>query len=136
MAPVEGVVTLNGQPLVDATVTFTPTQAASDMNLTSFGRTDNEGKYSLETMMEGKRGALVGKHSVRIALNIEEEEDGHRVDGEDLVLALEELQPSVQGGILFLGDVVVVVVSLEREQLKKEVRLLREHLSLLQKSFQ
>ena len=83
MAPVEGVVTLNGQPLVDATVTFTPTQAASDMNLTSFGRTDNEGKYSLETMMEGKRGALVGKHSVRIALNIEEEEDADIMSEED-----------------------------------------------------
>lgn len=74
-APVEGVVTLDGEPLEDATVTFTPTASGGNEMNQSFGRTDATGKYSLQLMMSGKTGALIGNHKVSVAKNIETESD-------------------------------------------------------------
>lgn len=58
---VEGVVTLDGQPLADADVTFQP-EGSGRM---SVGTTDAEGRYEL-TYMNEVRGALIGPHKVII----------------------------------------------------------------------
>lgn len=57
---VHGRVTLNGQPLSDATVRFQPESGRA-----SFGQTDANGEYALAFMGE-PWGAIVGSHSVAI----------------------------------------------------------------------
>src|SRR5438067_1319638 len=66
MAPVSGVVTLNGKPYKDAIVSFQPISTSDNPNpgRGSDGRTDGDGHYKL--MCEGTDGAVVGKHKVRI----------------------------------------------------------------------
>ncbi len=69
---VAGIVTLDGQPLPDATVRFTPAAGRP-----SFGRTDAQGRYELG--YRGRAwGAVVGPHTVRIttADRIENQETG------------------------------------------------------------
>ena len=67
LAPVSGVVTLYGEPLVNATVSFEPRADGREIvGPGSVGKTDNEGKYELLTFKD-ERGAVVGKHTVRIS---------------------------------------------------------------------
>ena len=54
---VEGVVSLDGQPLEGATVTFVPVQEGTGVSAT--GRSDASGKYTLTAVGAG-RGAQVG----------------------------------------------------------------------------
>jgi hypothetical protein len=61
LADVSGRVTMDGEPLADATVSFVHSEGPS-----SFGRTDADGRYTLETVADGERGALVGTHVVRV----------------------------------------------------------------------
>ena len=61
MAPVSGVVTLDGSPVANAAVMFVPEGGGRPAT----GLTDEEGKFSLETMKPGD-GALVGKHQVTV----------------------------------------------------------------------
>jgi hypothetical protein len=61
---VSGVVTLDGQPLADATVMFQPTSGRA-----SIATTDSAGKYSL-TYLDGVPGALLGQHKVIIRTEI------------------------------------------------------------------
>jgi hypothetical protein len=61
---VSGVVTLDGQPLAEATVMFQPTQGRA-----SIATTDSAGKYSL-TYLDGVPGALLGAHKVIIRTEI------------------------------------------------------------------
>jgi hypothetical protein len=65
-AAVSGVVTLDGQPLDGAVVTFTPT--AADEVGGSSGKTDAQGRYTLRTVLGDKAGASVGKHKVAVSL--------------------------------------------------------------------
>jgi hypothetical protein len=58
---VEGVVTLDGQPLPNAVVTFQPQNARP-----SYGRTDQSGRYVL-VYTKGNEGATLGKHRVAIS---------------------------------------------------------------------
>ena len=62
-APVSGKVTLNGQPLADARITFQPIGSEKEQGPGSATTTDAEGKFTLTTA-EGRRGATVGKHQV------------------------------------------------------------------------
>ena len=62
LSQVRGRVTLDGQPLADATVLFTPVEGGS----TSVGRTDSAGEYSLAYSAE-KWGAEPGPHQVWIS---------------------------------------------------------------------
>lgn len=68
LAPVSGTVTLNGEPLADATVSYEPMRAADKevVGPGSVGKTDEAGKYELETYKQ-ETGAVVGKHKVRIS---------------------------------------------------------------------
>jgi len=71
LGDVSGTVTLDGQPLVDATVNFSPAEGRP-----SFGKTDAAGQYSLSFVGE-YTGAIVGPHTVRISTEqYIEREDG------------------------------------------------------------
>lgn len=60
VAPVTGVVTLDGNPLADATVTFSP-ESGRD----SAGTTNEAGQYTL-IYLPDVPGAKIGRHKVRI----------------------------------------------------------------------
>src|SRR6185369_5012383 len=59
---VSGKVTLGGQPVADAVVTFSPVALGSP----SVGTTDDSGNYTLAYSSEG-RGAEIGEHMVTIS---------------------------------------------------------------------
>jgi hypothetical protein len=61
---VTGVITLDGQPLPEATVMFQPTQGRA-----SIATTDAAGKYTL-IYLDGVPGALLGQHKVIIRTEI------------------------------------------------------------------
>ena len=61
MAPVSGVVLLNGQPVDRAAVFLTPVEGGRPAD----GVTDKDGKFTLQTFEPGD-GALLGKHKVAI----------------------------------------------------------------------
>ena len=71
LGEVSGTVTLDGQPLADATINFSPAEGRP-----SFGKTDAAGQYSLSFVGE-YTGAIVGPHTVRISTEqYIEREDG------------------------------------------------------------
>lgn len=74
---VSGKVTLGGKPLVGAAVTFQPVSEDQEAP-SSFGKTDEEGKYTLETAT-GETGAIPGPHTVRISKSQGEEEDSDEI---------------------------------------------------------
>lgn len=61
LAPVSGIVRLDGQPLKNALVTFAPPNTRM-----SAGRTDEQGRYDL-SFNKDLMGAAVGTHVVRIS---------------------------------------------------------------------
>jgi hypothetical protein len=66
LGEVEGVVTIDGQPVESTTVTFRPPAGRK-----SRGYTDAEGRYSL-IYLRDIRGALVGPHTVSIQFTAEQ----------------------------------------------------------------
>jgi len=75
-APVSGRVTLNGQPLANATVSFQPI-AEGSVNAPgpgSTGRTNANGEFTLKAA-DGRPGAWVGKHRVQISMVTEQVAD-------------------------------------------------------------
>jgi hypothetical protein len=69
-ARVSGRITLNGQPLAHAAITFQPIAAQGHLNPGpgSGDFTDSDGRYTLKLTGTDTRGAVVGKHKVRITL--------------------------------------------------------------------
>lgn len=67
-APVSGVVTVDGKPLVAARVTFLPVTEArqSQSGPEAYGETDAEGRYALKTVF-GDSGGSVGPNRVMIS---------------------------------------------------------------------
>lgn len=61
VVPVSGLVTLNGDPLPDASVTFIPEKGKP-----ATGKTDQTGIYRLTTYTQGD-GAVIGKHKIAIS---------------------------------------------------------------------
>ena len=68
LAPVSGVVTLDGQPLTEAVVSFAPIggRETTIVGPGSTARTAEAGRYILRTFKEEK-GAVVGTHKVRVS---------------------------------------------------------------------
>ena len=66
---VSGIVTLDGNPLANVTVTFEP-----DSGKPSFGGTDESGHYEL-VYSKNEQGAKIGQHTVRVATPTEGPED-------------------------------------------------------------
>lgn len=82
LASVEGVVVLDGQPLADATVLFTPVAAGRP----SAALTDASGHYEL--IYTGDRdGALPGEHTVRVSTFVGGDPDSGRVGAPERVPA-------------------------------------------------
>jgi hypothetical protein len=67
-APVSGRVTLDDKPLPNAAITFQPVapKGESTPGPGSGGFTDADGRYTLKVIGPESRGAVVGKHKVRI----------------------------------------------------------------------
>lgn len=74
LGKVEGVVKLDGKPLPDASVEFTP---ADGKGLTSYGRTDQNGAYYMMAT-RSDYGAALGKNKVRISTYEITDTDGKR----------------------------------------------------------
>ena len=68
LASVSGVVTLYGEPLANATVSFSPhgEEGKEIVGPGSVGTTDETGHYQLRTFKD-ESGAVVGRHTVRIS---------------------------------------------------------------------
>lgn len=88
LAPVSGVITLNGEPLEGALVTFIPIGITEENAPTSLGKTDAEGRYTLETITEDK-GAYIGTHRVTIV----KEKGGDVDDTDDSIIEFENEIP-------------------------------------------
>jgi hypothetical protein len=67
LIPVSGTVSLDGQPLVSATLTFMP--AGSTPGAGGFGKTDAQGKYQL-TYARGGTGVPAGEYRVTISKRV------------------------------------------------------------------
>jgi hypothetical protein len=81
LAEVHGKVTLNGAPLAGAVVTFYPDTEAIESPHYSRGITDDAGVYQLElASVDGKRGAVVGKHRVVVNWPLEGRGDPQRAE--------------------------------------------------------
>ena len=65
-APVQGRVTLNGQPLTQGTVTFVPDTSRGTEGPIATGTIQPDGTYELSTAREAGDGAVVGFHCVRV----------------------------------------------------------------------
>jgi hypothetical protein len=67
IAPVSGLVTLNGKPVAKVAVMFQPVAAPGAVNAGpgSYGITDEDGRYTLQLVGKETKGAVVGKHKVR-----------------------------------------------------------------------
>ncbi|MEM9944023.1 MAG: hypothetical protein AAF939_20875 [Planctomycetota bacterium] len=67
-APVTGVVKLDDQPVSGVVVNFTPqpTDTETVVGPFSFGRTDDEGKFTLQLRRNAGPGAVVGEHKISI----------------------------------------------------------------------
>lgn len=67
VAPVAGVVTLDGEPLAGGVVNFQPIAAkqTTSPGPGSTGRLGPDGRFTLE-LLDGSPGAVIGKHRVRI----------------------------------------------------------------------
>lgn len=77
VAPVSGVVTFEGDPVEGATVTFQPIAQGNELNsgISSYGKTDAQGRYSLKRIDTDATGALVGTHRVSISIALQDESD-------------------------------------------------------------
>ena len=92
LAPVSGVVTLDGQPLQGARLTFQPRSLPGAIlaGPPSYGITDAAGRYQLETH-HGHTGAVVAIHRVTISTELKKADEGGT--NELIILAEERLPP-------------------------------------------
>jgi hypothetical protein len=70
VAHVSGRVTLDGQPVPNAAIVFSPvaTKDNNEPGPDSGARTDADGRFTLTLTGTSRAGAVVGKHKVRITL--------------------------------------------------------------------
>lgn len=72
---VTGTITLDGKPMQDVAVNFTPLNAVDGQAPGSSGMTDSNGKYSLSMVIDEVEGAIIGKHKVVITRGFESTSD-------------------------------------------------------------
>ena len=87
LAPVSGVVTLDGRPLEGARISFQPRASGGKLHAgpPSYGETDADGRFSLHTFY-GNDGAVVANHRVCIST----EKAKPNPDGSDNIIILAE----------------------------------------------
>ncbi len=101
-AAVSGQVLLNGKPLPGAHVTFQPDSAGQlEPGPGSYGKTDEEGRYSLRVTGQDHAGAVVGRHKVRISLRQSPDKGGKAEGGRPR----EMLPPRYNGATTLSCDV-------------------------------
>ncbi|GIW78464.1 MAG: hypothetical protein KatS3mg105_0271 [Gemmatales bacterium] len=89
--PVSGTVTYKGKPLANASVIFQPiAEDNENPGSGSFGRTDEEGRFTLKRIDGQGEGALAGKH--RVSISIITGEDPTRSDAGE-TLPVNQLPP-------------------------------------------
>jgi hypothetical protein len=66
IVPVSGRVTLGGRPVANAMVIFQPFSKERNPGPGSQGKTDGDGRFTLQLMTGARKGALVGPHKVSI----------------------------------------------------------------------
>ncbi len=68
LAPVSGVVKLNGKPVADVEVIFQPvTESVNSPGPAAFGVTGADGRYTLKVVGENTPGATIGKSRVQFS---------------------------------------------------------------------
>lgn len=87
VVPVSGTVTLDGQPLANARLSFQPAASSKAADAVvgpgSVGFSNEQGQFSLETVQPIHQGAVVATHLVRVTTGKEESSaDDARVIGE------------------------------------------------------
>jgi len=96
--PVRGIVTLDGVPLEDASVNFTPKNPGE--GTASFGRTNAKGEYLLQTLLGNvDAGTLPGEYVVTVSKHIqvptgrriEDSNSGEMQDEMDSILIFPEM---------------------------------------------
>jgi len=80
--PVSGLITMNGEPLVNAAVMFQLNSETESTAPTSVGITDDDGKYTLKLSISNTSGAVVGEHRVRVTMDDYEEDEEDDGDSE------------------------------------------------------
>jgi hypothetical protein len=82
---VSGRVTMGDKPIANATVIFQPLSDEQNPGPGSQGKTDKDGRYSLELVAGAKPGALVGRH--RVTITAYEGDDAIPSSGSDMKFA-------------------------------------------------
>lgn len=98
MAETTGTVTYNGAPLEDASIVFVP-----DAGPPSTGRTDTEGRFTLNT--RGKPGAVVGtgKVAIKAVEQLIEFKSEADMSSEDIANMSQSLIPEKYGHVMTSG---------------------------------
>ncbi len=82
VVPVGGTLTLNGQPVPNARISFQPLAGAEDEpGPGSYGQTDAAGKFELRVVNPDQPGAIVGTHRVRIRTDLRDDPDSDIATG-------------------------------------------------------
>jgi hypothetical protein len=89
VVPVSGRVTLDGEPLPECAVLFQPIAPPGKVNAGpgSTATTDADGRYTLTTVFEGRKGAVVGEHRVILST-------GRDIDESDMATIVGERVPA------------------------------------------
>ena len=97
IARVSGIITLNGKPLANASVGFEPISTGNGAKAGpgTYGTTDEEGRYHLETL-DGRKGGSIGKCRVSISTHRAKRGD----DGSPVTTA-EERVPAKYSSLTF-----------------------------------
>ncbi|MBL4884819.1 MAG: carboxypeptidase regulatory-like domain-containing protein [Planctomycetaceae bacterium] len=95
VVPVTGKITLNGEPLKGAAITFMPQDEG--MGRPCFGATDDDGAYVIKTQ-DGRKGCPVGKFKVIISKFAMEDGTPVGEDPEAAALGMEHLPAQYSSG--------------------------------------
>ena len=78
---VSGTISLDGKPLPNVQVTFTPNDKGDGQSIgIAQGTTDSTGKYSLVVTVTEDKGAVLGENTVTIVANEDSDEDSDELD--------------------------------------------------------
>ena len=84
VAPVSGVVIVDGEPLAKASVNTQPIGGGSaESGVGSFGKTDAQGRYTLQLVDPPMAGAIIGEHRVTITPDFYSQNAGRDYDVDD-----------------------------------------------------
>jgi len=90
---VEGIVTLDGQPLANANVQLIP--QGDTMGQTGFGKTDSAGKFTIRSADGQQAGASPGDYKVVISKHVKPDGTDHvpKPDEDPMLASFKELLP-------------------------------------------